>query len=49
MGYKSNKTLYILDWAINALYIYNSIETERSLRSGAEEEYCLREQSGGFY
>jgi len=38
MGYKN--------WNINPLMIYNAIESERKLRTGAEEEYSIREQSG---
>ena len=36
----------LLDWQVNPLMIYNTIESERKMRTGAEEEYSIREQSG---
>lgn len=38
MGYKN--------WQVNPLLIYNPIESDRKMRTGAEEEYSNREQSG---
>jgi hypothetical protein len=33
----------ILDWQVNPLLIYNPIESDRKMRTGAEEEYSNRE------